>query len=253
MKKNCWTFLVFLGAGSNAIAKVARPLDVPEVQSSVLSPVLSQQSLEQKISLAISKFEQTPREHWRYQISRYENEEGDITSSIEQHDPSLALGKKWTLLSHNGNEPTEKQAQKFVKSKLEEATHKSGHNYSIKLREIIQLDSVQFEYQDQNILQASFAVDLSKLGDEANETLRGTLTFNKQLEFIETLEITNSRAFSPVFSANITDFQLTFTFYKIDDAILPHQQKLNMQGSFAFFTQIHEESIDTFSYYQYAK
>jgi hypothetical protein len=249
MRHENWIFLVCLGASTSAIATANKTLAEFEPES----PLLSQQFLKQKISQAITKFEQTPREHWHYRISRYENEEGDITSSIEQYDPSPASGTQWTLLSYKGNKPTAKQARKFVEGKLEKDKDKSGHNYSVKLREIIQLDSLQFEYQDQNILQASFAVNLSKLGNKATEKLRGVLTFNKQHEFIDTIEITNSGPFSPVFSANITDLQLTFTFYKIDDAILPHQQKLSMQGSFAFFKEIHEESVDTFSHYQYTK
>ncbi|MDC0601386.1 hypothetical protein OAP14_00005, partial [Aliiglaciecola sp.] len=57
--------------------------------------------------------------------------------------------------------------------------------------------------------------------------------------------------FSPMFSAKITDFKLTITFDKIDSYILPLQNKLSMKGTFAFFTDIDEESLDTFSEYRF--
>lgn len=41
----------------------------------------------QKIALAIERFKQTDRKNWAYKLARYENEEGDVTCSLEQFLP----------------------------------------------------------------------------------------------------------------------------------------------------------------------
>ncbi len=51
-------------------------------------------TLKEKVTQAITKFEGTTREHWAYQVSRYENEEGDITSSIEGFGPNPDIEKQ---------------------------------------------------------------------------------------------------------------------------------------------------------------
>jgi len=44
---------------------------------------------------------------------------------------------------------------------------------------------------------------------------------------------------------------ITFSFVKIDQAILPNQQKMVMKGRFALFAEIDENSTDTYSNYEY--
>src|SRR5690606_33433731 len=61
-----------------------------------------QQAIDQLISRAITDFEQRGRADWSYRVSRYENEEGQISSSIELFEPTKATGQQWTLLSLNG-------------------------------------------------------------------------------------------------------------------------------------------------------
>ena len=208
--------------------------------------------LEQKISNAISAFEQTKRRHWSYQISRYENEEGDITSSVEQFNAASPAVNKWTLLEINGALPTQKQKAKFHEQKTAQAAKKrKGSNYSFKLREIIQSDSLTLTKEDDQYLYASFNVYLDKLGKEAKDKLRGKLLYHKDKDFIEKITIVNKAPFSPVFSANIEDLTLTFQFIEKNGQILPVKHELAMQGNFAFFTEIDEVSTDTYSHYQY--
>jgi len=214
---------------------------------------ISVSELKQTVSGAITRFEQTDRSAWGFQVSRYESEEGDVTSSIEHFSPDLSVREQWSLESLNGEVPTPKQSQKFVDKKHEEMAEKGEQNINLSLRELIQVNTLTLESEDLNNLRASFAVNIERLGDDASGKLRGSLILDKQNEFIKEIEIINTETFSPMFSAKITDFKLALTFLKIDDAILPYEQRLNMQGSFAFFTEILEESVDTFSNYRYVK
>lgn len=208
--------------------------------------------LKKKISTAIANFEQTPRKKWAYQVNRFENEEGDITSSIERFSPNIKLNKQWQLIKINGEVPTARQQKKFIKDKIKQANKKAeGANYSMKLDEMINQDTLQFVFDNGSQIKASFKVYLSQLGDDAQGKLQGTLIYNKQFEFIEEISIVNNADFSPVFSANISELALTFNFIHKDGAILPQQNKLQMKGRFAFFTKIDEISTDSYSNYEF--
>lgn len=209
-----------------------------------------QSSLKQIVSSAITKFEQTAHEHWSYQVSRYENEEGEINSSFESFQPNVDVSKRWSLLKINGKTPSQQQIKNFVRTKVKQANPEK-ENTTIKLREIIELDSLQLYADNQVNMQLSFTVHLEQLGEQATKNLRGILTYHKQHQFIKQIEIVNTGRFSPMLTADITDFRLILSFYHLDGAVLIHQQKLNMKGSFAFFAKIDEMSLDTFSDYQY--
>lgn len=237
---------VCLGLASPVFGADLAPAD----ESHINDGQFVQTNLPQVIAQAITQYEQTSRQDWSYRISRYENEEGDISSSIELFDPAKDRNNPWTLLSVNGQLPSIKQQQKFAKNK-QQVDDAEQRNFSLKLRDIIQIDSLQLISEEQTTLQASFNVFLSQLGEEATENLRGLLIFDKAQQFIETIEITNTGVFSPVFGAQISEFKLTFRFIKIDTAILPKQHELVMKGSFAFFTKIEETSSDIFTDYRY--
>lgn len=226
---------LLLFCGTNAIAK-----ELSGTWQS--SPAL----MKEQVTAAIAAFEQTPRKDWAFDVSRYENEEGDITSSKERYLPQQNGGSNWSLLMLNGKPPTAKQQEDFIEDKQE-----NSKSFAIKLSQMVPIGSLSFESEDANIGVATFNVQLEKLGKKASKKLRGTLVFDKQAQFINEIVIENTEAFSPVFSAEINEFVMTLTFKKIDQAILPHQKDLVMKGSFAFFTEIDEISTDKYFNYQY--
>ncbi len=228
---------------------------------------LKQKALDQKIHKAIVKFEQTNRKQWGFTVNRFENEEGDITESVEQFTPNADINKRWLLISANGEKPTVKQQEKFLKAKRKQASkkkkrakadgttkkkHAAGNNsYSIKLRELINQETLSYQSETSTHIQMSFQVTLSQFGDDTKGKLDGLLSYNKQDAFIETITITNNAPFSPMFSASISELLLTFNFTQIDDAILFREHALEMKGTFAYFVEIDEVSKDSYFGYQY--
>jgi len=207
-------------------------------------------TLKKKLDKAIVKFEQTKRNLWSYKVSRYENEEGDISSSIEQHSPQA--DDKWLLTQINGQVPTNKQITNFVEKKLEQSkTQKEEGNIQIKLRQLIDHESLSLVSNDDKTFVMAFNVNLTKLGNDSMGKLQGLLTYQKDEQFIETISIWNNAEFSPMFTAKITDLAITFTFTHIDGAVLTKQNEMKMKGSFAYFTEINETSVDIFSDYSY--
>jgi len=207
-------------------------------------------SLKEKINLAIMKVEDTQRGLWSYNISRYENEEGDISSSIEQYSPQAS--EPWLLKQINGQLPTEKQIKKFAKKKQEQnSTKKQGSNIQIKLRELIDHESLALVSTDEKNIVMAFNVYFTKLGKDSIGKLQGQLIYQKGEQFIEKISIWNNAELSPMFTAKITDLAITFTFSHINGAVLTKQNEMKMKGSFAYFTEINETSLDTFSDYLY--
>lgn len=210
------------------------------------------EQLKAQVKNAINHIMVTPREQWSVNVVNYENEEGDITSSIEHYTADAVTKNKWQLLRINGNTPTQMQQQEYLEEKQKHAEKKStGNNHSINLNKLIKADSLQLTADLPSHAEFAFQVTMKKLGEDAAGKLSGVLSYNKHHEFIEKITITNNAEFSPMFSANITDIELTFEFIKINDAVLPMQQGLNMKGTFAFFTEIDEVSTTTFSNYQH--
>ncbi|MDP2561919.1 hypothetical protein [Psychrobium sp. 1_MG-2023] len=204
--------------------------------------------LKQKIEQAIVEFEKTPKQQWAFQVERYENEEGDITSSIEQFKPNTDVDKQWSLISLNGGVPSEKQQRAFFKSKQDS---QKGNHYSLKLSDIINQESLTFNMDTGSHIKMNFDLHVSQFAKGAQGDLTGTLSYNKQLEFIEEIVVVNKEDFSPMFSATISELKLTFKFIKINDVILFKQQELQMKGLFAYFIEIDEISHDTYSNYEY--
>lgn len=253
--------ILLLCAGLSAFPSLASDVSGEEFSQEQATQEHSKQALRDTIAKAITHYEQSPRKLWSYRVSNYENEEGDISSSIEQFDPSLPKRQQWTLLSINGETPSPKQQQKFVDKKHKEnkkntdvqneEENQEGQNIRLQFRELIQLETLERASETDDKLKANFKVSLEKLGKKASKKLQGQLTYDKNEQFIEHIVITNTASFSPVFSAKITDFKITFNFSKLNDSILPKEYELSMKGTFAFFTEIEEVSTNTFSDYRF--
>ncbi len=208
-------------------------------------------SIKEKINRAITKFEQTDRELWSYNISRYEDEEGEISSSIEQHSPQT--NEPWLLKQINGQVPTKKQIKGFAKKKQEQSNkEKQGENIQLSLRKLINLESLSLVSTDEIHIVMAFNVDMKKkLGKDSIGKLQGKLVYQIDKQFIEKITIWNNAEFSPMLTANITDLTLTFTFVHINGSVLAKQNEMKMKGSFAYFSEINETSQDNFSDYIY--
>lgn len=207
---------------------------------------LKRGQLQSIISEAIQRYANAELSRWSFQVSRYENEEGNVTTSIERFDPRHSPGKKWTLLRTNDNVPSEQQIQAFLRKKTNDDKH-----LLLNLSEMIQVDSLQWTAEDTQMLYAQFNVHLSELGKEASKHLQGSLIFNKSGGFIEHIKIVNTREFSPLFTATIHNLSVSLTFQKINEAVLPKLVEMRMQGRFAYFTEINEQSSDTYSDFQF--
>jgi hypothetical protein len=234
--KSCGLLVICIGSAFTAFATEHSPDELV--------------SFKDKINRAIVKVENTQRRLWSYTLSRYEDEEGDISSSIEQHLPQSS--ERWSLKQINGQQPTKKQLKNYAKKKQEQSTSKNQeNNIQLKLREIINQESLSLISADDKTIVMAFNVYLKRLGKDAIGKLQGKLIYQQERQFIEKISIWNNAEFSPMFTASITDLAIDFTFLEINGAVLIKQNEMKMKGSFAYFTEIDETSLDSFSGYLY--
>ena len=177
--------------------------------------------MKSKVKSALAALKQTERRNWAFQVANYENEEGDITQSVESYNPLRASKAHWQLLSIGGKAPTEQQQNKFMKEKNKPAD-KDG--FKVSLNELVQVDTLVLESITPTQFTARFDVYLERLGDEASKSLTGTLTFDREENFVKHIKISNREMFSPIFTAEIAEFNLLISFQKLNNRIFPHQK-----------------------------
>ncbi|WDE14018.1 hypothetical protein [Thalassomonas haliotis] len=208
--------------------------------------------IKQKVIQAIADIADAPRKEWAVKISHYENEEGDITSSITRYTPNQDKNKQWTLLRINDQTPSQKQLRQFAEKKQKHAEDKAeGRSYRLNLKTLIKQESLQLLTDNGSHVQLGFQVHMQDLGEDAIGKLAGTLLYSKQQAYIEAITIVNHDEFSPMLSATISDLMLFFSFIKLNNVVLPQQHEMRMKGRFAYFTEIDEVSTTTYSGYQH--
>lgn len=218
------------------------------------APPESPLPLEKKLLRAISDIANSPRKAWSVTVSNYENEEGEITSSIEQFTPNKAQINQWSLVEINGEVPTSKQIKSFNKRKNNKDASQQEKRYKIDFNTLIKADSFKLLEEKPQKLTVGFLINMDnfeELGEDAKDKLAGKLIYDKTMHYIEKIIIFNTEEFDPMFSATISKLLISFDFIKLNNAILPKQVGMEMKGSFAFFTQIDEVSTTTFSNYQF--
>lgn len=200
--------------------------------------------LKTSIAQAITLFEKTPMKAFSYRVSRYENEEGTETSSIELYSPHLDNENRWELIEKNNRQPTLEEKQSFIEQKRAQDA-----DISVSLSELIVLDSLRTIAVKGNAVHAHFDVQLEKLGAEASSHLKGELIYDANKQYIQQVEVTNVDSFSPMFAASINTLKVTMTFIQKGEAILPTTVSMTMKGRFAFVSEINETSSDRYSDY----
>ena len=204
----------------------------------------------EQVLQALQQVKGTSHQDWGYVVKRYENEEGQVTSSIEQFRPDYDYPQRWTLVEKNGRKPSEKEANAFIREKQKREKDKSKGS-AFKLDKMIIKDTLHLISETPNQFEMGFDVLIERLGDEAQENLNGVLVYNKQENFLQQVRINNDEPFSPMFMVDISQFNLTMNFFKVDNAVLPQEFRMDMKGRMSFITDIDEVSVDTFTDYQF--
>ncbi|MDK1288675.1 hypothetical protein [Pseudoalteromonas umbrosa] len=198
----------------------------------------------QLVESALERFSQTNKQHWSYTIHSIEIEEGDKTEIQAKHQPNNNPYQRWQLLQLNGQQPSPKQIKEF-------AQKRENKGFSISIRELVRTHTLTLVQETSDSITFSYPVELADLGKDAIGKLTGHIKIDKSNQHIKQVSVHNTASFSPVALADISDFNLSMQFITVNDAVLVHQTKMDMRGTFSFFIDIEETSTVTFDNYQY--
>ena len=198
------------------------------------------------IQSGIDKFNQTAYEQWKFQVKQVENEEGEISGSVQSFDPDREK-YKWDLISKDGNPPSSREIKKY-RSKIDKRKKQfKPRNFFDNLV----LNTIKLEDKNESVTIFSFDVVTEEFGADANQKLKGTLLYNNQSNFIESLIITNTEPFKPQFLVTVDHLKLTLNYQLIQGQVLASDVSMRLKGNMGFI-EIDEINEVTFSDYQYS-
>lgn len=201
--------------------------------------------LKSVVQNAIQRIKDVDKTKWAFELHSYENEEGEITDYTAAFNGALPEGQKWQLLTKDKKPATDKQKRAFIKQR-----NKDKKTFSVKLEQLITLDSLQLLDSANEALTASFDVNIPKLGDDAIDKLKGTLIVSPKNHLLKQITITNLAEFSPMAMTNIEQFKMVLTFTEVSEQVLPMSAEMTMRGTFAGFMELNETSKDSYTNYQ---
>ncbi|MEL7479239.1 MAG: hypothetical protein AAGJ17_10215 [Pseudomonadota bacterium] len=201
--------------------------------------------LKSVVQKAIKRIKDVDKTKWAFELHSFENEEGEITDYTAAFNGALPEGQNWQLLTKDKKPATDKQKRAFVKQR-----NKDKKTFSIKLEQLITLDSLQLLDSTNEAITASFDVNIPKLGDDAIGKLKGTLIVSPKNHLLKQIIITNLDEFSPMTMTNIEQFKMVLTFTEVSGQVLPINAEMTMRGTFAGFMELNETSKDSYTNYQ---
>jgi len=141
---------------------------------------------------------------WRFRLTILE----DGIEKIVLNDPSVDKSQQRKLVSVAGKSPSKKELAAFTK---EERKRQEESDKETNFENLIDLDSLRKTSEDNSLVSFSFTPRVDDLKD-SEENLRASLVFNTTTQHIDSIEMTNTKPFSPAFSVSIEHYQLAFTF-----------------------------------------
>lgn len=201
--------------------------------------------LKSVVQNAIQRIKEADKTKWAFELHSYENEEGEITDYTAAFNGALPEGQKWQLLTKDKKPATDKQKRAFIKQR-----NKDKKTVSVKLEQLITLDSLQLLDSANETITASFDVNIPKLGDDAIGKLKGALIVSPTSNLLKQITITNLAEFSPMAMTNIEQFKMLLTFTEVLEQVLPLSAEMTMRGTFAGFMELNETSKDNYTNYR---
>jgi hypothetical protein len=174
-------------------------------------------------------------------VQRVDGEDGiEISTFIPSTEP------EWTLVSINGEAPSNKEIKKFNKDKIKEAERNEGNGF----RDLIAKGSVVVESETESEIVVSFTPELDDMSDKAMESMRGKAVFNAEDEALISLSIYSIEPFSPALSVKLEEMNMSFEFDQVQGETLPRQYLFSFRGKVAGLKSFDVDSTVAYSDYQ---
>ena len=127
---------------------------------------------------------------------------------VGRYDPRLAEDERWSLISVDGKQPTDRQQRKYRHDKDEH--REDADDDDNRVTAIVEPDSLELVEETDDYWVFTFvpADDEAALIDSVDAMIR----IRKDGRYVEALEMRNHQDIRPGYGTKITEFQMRFTF-----------------------------------------
>lgn len=150
--------------------------------------------------------------------------EDEVIVEEAKYNPSQKMGKRWTLLTYNGNEPTKKELKEF---------NKDHNKKEVVLKAKINDSSWNIEDENDDYLVVSFTYDNSTLKSQYKylADIKGKAYFNRTTKQLEKVEYVNLRPTKiKPFSVENYSMVVNFTYNDTEKIYQVEKEEINMDA-----------------------
>jgi len=175
------------------------------------------------------------------------------TSRVLQHDPTRPDGRRWTLVSVDGREPTDEEREKAVRDRANAEAEDAEDEEQGEVRAMVDMESLALIEET-----ASHAVYRFRPVAEDEKDARlfdhvdAALRVSKAGPYVESLEMHSREPFSPGFGIKVKEFAMTLTFAPVgpEATVLPETVRIRMAGRAFLVKKIDETVVVTYGDYR---
>ena len=182
-----------------------------------------------------------------------ESTEEEGITYVGRFDPSQPRRERWTLMSVDGRDPTESEAEDYRDDKGWDFVWDDDDNGN----DIVDFDTLSLVEETDDHWIFSFVPVPDDEDDDAGAKLMqgvdGTLKVNRHAHYLEYLDLRLQEPVSPAFSVKIDNFLTRLTFGPATDAgpIVPQTVDVRVSGRALFLISFDETETIRYSDYEY--
>lgn len=188
---------------------------------------------------AILRYAATDLEQWHYQRTR-RSEEGVV---VDRHDPTLPGEAHWQLISIDGREPTDRERRDYEKDRADHS-ERDERARGEELVQVLRPGSIAYVGDEGDAQRFSYGLQ-SPDGKRKRvfEALEGELLIESDVDspWVREVRVWNSETLRPYLGVRIDEAQLSFTFERQGDWILPQTVEARWTGEFLLLRDIGNE------------
>ena len=168
---------------------------------------------------------------------------------VGHYDPRLAEQERWSLVSVDGREPSDRQQRKFQYDKNE---HDSDSNDGLsRITTAVMPDTLELAEETDEYWLFTFVPDMDQ--EELVDSVDAAIKIMKDGHYVEFLEIRNKDVMKPGFGTKITRFLTRLTFGPAVDGgpIVPRTVNVRVTGRALFFIGFDETEVIKYSDFEH--
>ena len=201
------------------------------------------------VNRAFDALDQDFQRDWAFTES---TEEEGVTY-VGRFDPSRPRRERWTLLSVDGRDPTDEEAEDYRDDKGWDFDWNDDNSGN----EIVDFDTLTLVEETNDHWIFSFVPvpddEDDDVGAELMRGVDGTLKVNRDPHYLEYLDLRLQQPMSPAFSVRIDNFLTRLMFGPATDTgpIVPHAVDVRVSGRALFLVTFDETETIRYSDYEY--